>query len=144
MKIDNNLILISIIVIGLILFILLNQTHGNPMSFLYTTQTQPNTTIPVSKDTETIVSALNPDFMDPYYFYDPVYWFGGWLSWYPNNYYSWHDDTHYRPGHKAIPPSPMMGGIDSHRGGAMRPRGPIGGMSPQMGSKMGMPTHSRR
>ena len=82
--------------------------------------------------------------MDPYYFYDPVYWFGGWLSWYPNNYYSWHDDTHHRPGHKAIPPAPMMGGIDSHRMGAMRPRGPIGGMSPHMGSRMGMPTHSQR
>jgi hypothetical protein len=132
MKINNNLILISIIVIGLTLFILLNQSNGNLMSFIYTSPTVPTTTIPVSKDTETIVSALNPDFIDPYYFYDPFYWYGGWYSRYPNNYYNWHDDTHHRPGHKYIPHSPRMSGLDSHRSGGIRTQR-IGGCGSRIG-----------
>lgn len=144
---NNNLIIIGLVILFLISVILYNA--GGPSDQpVVTTQiptiiqtvegkvTTPVTTQETVQDNKTLTSALTPEFIDPYYFYDPMYWYGGYYSSPPHNYYNWYDDTRYRPGHKHIPHHQYMGGMQSHHPAAISRMQPgMPGTSPHMGTR---------
>ena len=144
---DKNLIATFIILItlaGLIYFTSDSPTSSIPVrahtkilpvTTISGAQTAPIISQPTRQDNKTFTSALTPEFLDPSTFYDPMYWYGGWFSQQPNNYYHWYDDSRFRPGHKVVPPHQIVDGNGSHYLATGKLAPGMAGMSAYMGSR---------